>query len=225
LAIEATGLRKTYRMGNVPIEAIRGLDLQIPHGDLVAVLGPSGCGKSTLLNLLGVLDRPTGGKLLVDGVDVATARPGQVVEMRRRIGFVFQFFNLVPRLTARENVELGMNISGLDRTTRRKRAQDLLEFVGLEDRTAHRPVELSGGQQQRVAIARALANDPRFLLMDEPTGNLDSRNARDIIDLVRSLNRDEGLTAIVVTHDPTIAAQAKRAYHMLDGVIVKGVGE
>jgi ABC-type lipoprotein export system ATPase subunit len=222
LAIEAADLRKTYMLGKVPIEAIRGLDLRIPYGDFAAILGPSGCGKSTLLNLLGALDRPTNGRLRIDGFDMIEAKANRLVEMRRRHGFVFQFFNLVPRLTAQENVELGMNIDGLDRTTRRKRAEELLRFVGLEDRAAHRPAELSGGQQQRVAIARALANRPTFLFMDEPTGNLDSQNARDIIALIKSLNADNRLTTIVVTHDQNVAQQAKHTYHMLDGAIEDG---
>jgi len=210
-------------LGKVPVEALRGLNLKVPSGDFVAIVGPSGCGKSTLLNLIGSLDRPTSGRLIIDGVDMSQVRRDQMVAMRRRTGFVFQFFNLVPRLTAQENVELSMSICGVDRSTRRKRARELLDYVGLGDRVDHRPAELSGGQQQRVAIARALATSPRILLMDEPTGNLDSRTVREIMSFVRSLNQKGHLTTVVVTHDHSIAQQADRALHMLDGTIVREV--
>jgi putative ABC transport system ATP-binding protein len=221
--VEAVNVKKTYLLGNVPVDALRGVNLRVEDGDFLAVLGPSGSGKSTLLNLIGALDKPTEGKMLVEGVDVSTLSESQLADLRRRIGFVFQFFNLIPRFTARENVELSMAIAGLGSKERRKRAEDLLESVGLKERMNHRPAELSGGEQQRVAIARALANKPRFLLMDEPTGNIDSRAAGEIVDLVRKLNEQQGVTVIMVTHDQRLAGQSKRIVRMFDGSIVQEV--
>lgn len=221
LAIEAIELRKTYMLGKVPVEALRGLSLNVPPGELVAIVGPSGCGKSTLLNIIGSLDSPSAGRLVIDGVDISNASHRQIVEMRRRTGFVFQSYNLVARLSAQENVELGMSICGTDRKTRRGRARDLLEYVGLGDRLDHRPSELSGGEQQRVSVARALASRPHLLLMDEPTGNLDSQTAQEVLSLVRHLNRKEQLTTLVATHDWGIADRADRAFHMSDGIIAK----
>jgi putative ABC transport system ATP-binding protein len=159
--------------------------------------------------------------LLIEGVDISKLNDNQLADLRRRIGFVFQFFNLIPRFTAIENVELSMSIVGLSRGERRKRAEDVLETVGLKERMKHKPAELSGGEQQRVAIARALANEPRFLLMDEPTGNIDSRTATEIVALIRRLNEDKGVTIIMVTHDQRLAAQTKRTVQMLDGMIVQ----
>src|SRR3989304_4903436 len=173
--VEAVDLKKTYMLGKIPVEALRGVNLKVESGDFLAILGPSGSGKSTMLNLIGALDKPTSGKMMIEGVDISTLNDNQLADLRRRIGFVFQFFNLIPRFTARENVELSMAITGISRAERRKRAKDLLETVGLKERIDHKPSELSGGEQQRVAIARALANNPRFLLMDEPTGNIDSK--------------------------------------------------
>ncbi|MEM2336848.1 MAG: ABC transporter ATP-binding protein [Candidatus Bathyarchaeia archaeon] len=207
-------------LGKVPVEALRGVNLKVEEGEFLSVLGPSGSGKSTLLNLIGALDKPTDGKVLIEGVDVSTLNDGQLADLRRKIGFVFQFFNLIPRFTARQNVELPMAIAGLRKEARQKRAEELLKLVGLADRMEHRPAELSGGEQQRVAIARALANNPRFLLMDEPTGNIDSKNAYEIIQLIKGLNRDLGVTVIMVTHDQRLAAEAKRTVQMLDGLIV-----
>lgn len=218
--VEAVNLRKVYMLGKVPVEALRGVNLKVEEGEFLSVLGPSGSGKSTLLNLIGALDKPTDGKVFIEGVDVSTLNDGQLADLRRRIGFVFQFFNLIPRFTARQNVELPMAIAGLGKEARRKRAEELLKIVGLADRMEHKPAELSGGEQQRVAIARALANNPRFLLMDEPTGNIDSKNAYEIIQLVKGLNRDLGVTVIMVTHDQRLAAEAQRTVHMLDGFIV-----
>jgi len=218
--VEAVNLRKVYMLGKVPVEALRGVNLKVEEGEFLSVLGPSGSGKSTLLNLIGALDKPTDGKVFIEGVDVSTLNDGQLADLRRRIGFVFQFFNLIPRFTARQNVELPMAIAGLGKENRRKRAEELLKIVGLADRMEHKPAELSGGEQQRVAIARALANNPRFLLMDEPTGNIDSKNAYEIIQLVKGLNRDLGVTVIMVTHDQRLAAEAQRTVHMLDGLIV-----
>jgi putative ABC transport system ATP-binding protein len=220
--VEATNLRKTYLLGKVPVEALRGVNLKVESGDFLAVLGPSGSGKSTLLNLIGALDKSTAGTLLIDGVDVSTLKDNQLADLRRRVGFVFQFFNLIPRFTARDNVELSMSIAGMSREERRKHAEELLETVGLKDRMNHKPAELSGGEQQRVAIARALANNPRFLLMDEPTGNIDSKTASEIMRLIKSLN-GKGVTIIMVTHDQRLAREAKRTVQMFDGVITSDV--
>jgi putative ABC transport system ATP-binding protein len=221
--VEAVNLRKTYLLGKVPVEALRGVNLKVESGDFLAVLGPSGSGKSTLLNLIGALDKPTEGKLLIEGVDVSTLNDNQLAGLRRRVGFVFQFFNLIPRFTARENVELSMSIADIGRAERRKQAEDLLETVGLKERMNHKPAELSGGEQQRVAIARALANTPRFLLMDEPTGNIDSKTANEIMGLIKRLNEEKGVTIIMVTHDQRLATQAKRAVQMFDGVITREI--
>jgi putative ABC transport system ATP-binding protein len=217
--VQAVNLKKTYMLGKVPVEALRGVNLKVENGDFLAILGPSGSGKSTLLNLVGALDKPTEGKMLIEGVDVSTLNDNQLADLRRRIGFVFQFFNLIPRFTARENVELSMSIADIGRAERRKQAEDVLETVGLKERMNHKPAELSGGEQQRVAIARALANTPRFLLMDEPTGNIDSKTANEIVGLVKRLNEEKGVTIIMVTHDQRLATQAKRTVQMFDGVI------
>jgi putative ABC transport system ATP-binding protein len=219
--VEAVDLKKTYVLGKVPVEALRGINLKVEKGDFVAILGPSGSGKSTLLNMFGALDKPTAGKILIEGVDVSTLNDNQLADLRRNVGFVFQFFNLIPRLTARENVELAMSIAGTGKNERQKKAEQLLETVGLKDRMGHRPGELSGGEQQRVAIARALANDPRFLIMDEPTGNIDSKTAAEIVELIRRLNEEHKATIILVTHDARMAAKAKRTVQMLDGAIVQ----
>jgi len=217
--VEAVNLKKTYLLGKIPVEALRGVNLKVENGDFLAVLGPSGSGKSTLLNLIGALDKPTSGKMLIEGVDISTLNDNRLADLRRRIGFVFQFFNLIPRFTARENVELSMSIAGIGSTERRKHAEDLLETVGLKERINHKPNELSGGEQQRVAIARALANNPHFLLMDEPTGNIDSKTANEILGLIKRLNEEKGVTIIMVTHDQRLAAQTKRTVQMFDGVI------
>lgn len=219
--VEAFNLKKTYLLGKVPVNALRGVNLKVESGDFLAILGPSGSGKSTLLNLIGALDKPTEGKMLIEDVDVSTLNDGQLANLRRRIGFVFQFFNLIPRFTARENVELPMAIAGLSKADRRKRAEDLLETVGLKERMNHKPAELSGGEQQRVAIARALANNPKFLVMDEPTGNIDSKTANEIICLIKRLNEDKAVTIIMVTHDQHLAGQSKRIVQMVDGSIIR----
>ena len=221
LIVEAVDLKKTYMLGKVPVEALRGVNLKVESGDFLAILGPSGSGKSTMLNLIGALDKPTSGKLLIDGVDIFTLSDNQLSDLRRRVGFVFQFFNLIPRLNARDNVELSLSIVGIGKAERRKRAEELLETVGLKDRIKHKPAELSGGQQQRVAIARALANNPKFLLLDEPTGNIDSKTAREIMRLVKKLNTEQGVTIIMVTHDQQLAKEAKRTVQMIDGTITK----
>jgi len=221
--VEAVNLKKTYMLGKVPVNALRGVNLKVESGDFLAIFGPSGSGKSTLLNLIGALDKPTEGKMLIEGVDVSTLNDNQVTDLRRGIGFVFQFFNLIPRFTARQNVELSMAIAGLSKADRRKRTGELLETVGLKERMNHKPAELSGGEQQRVAIARALANNPKFLLMDEPTGNIDSKTASEIIGLIKELNEEKGVTIIMVTHDQRLASQSKRIMQMYDGQIVQEV--
>lgn len=219
--VEAIDLKKTYMLGKVPVEALRGINLKVEKGDFVAILGPSGSGKSTLLNMIGALDKPTAGRMLIEGVDISTLNDNQLADLRRNVGFVFQFFNMIPRLSAKENVELAMSIAGVGRSERRKKAEHLLETVGLKDRMGHRPNELSGGEQQRVAIARALANDPKFLIMDEPTGNIDSKTAAEIVELIKRLNEEHEATIILVTHDARMAAKAKRTVQMLDGAIVQ----
>jgi putative ABC transport system ATP-binding protein len=218
--LQTIAVRKTYQMGEVNVEALRGVDLQVKEGDFVAILGPSGCGKSTLLNLIGALDVPTSGQIFIDGVDVSTLSENGRAEARAKIGFVFQFFNLIHRFDAIGNVELGMSIAGVPRRERVQRATEMLKLVGLEDRVHHRPSELSGGQQQRVAIARALANRPRYLLMDEPTGNMDSKNAKDILDLIKRINSESKMTMIMVTHDQSLTEHVTRTIRMLDGRIV-----
>jgi putative ABC transport system ATP-binding protein len=218
--VETKNLKKTYVLGEVPVNALRGVNLKVEKGDFLAILGPSGSGKSTLLNMIGALDKPTNGNVFIEGTDVSTLNDNSLADLRRKIGFVFQFFNLIPRLTARGNVELSMAIPGLGKKERRNRAGELLETVGLKERVNHKPSELSGGERQRVAIARALAYDPKFLLMDEPTGNIDSKTADEIIGLVKRLNEEKGVTVIVVTHDQNVASQAMRTVQMLDGLII-----
>lgn len=213
-------LAREYALAGVPVRAVRGVTLTIEEGEYVAIVGPSGCGKSSLLNLLGAIDRPTGGRVLLRGRDVSHMRDREATAFRlRHIGFVFQRFYLMPMLTASENVELPMAEAGVATRARRARARELLSYVGLEARGGHRPSELSGGEQQRVAIARALANEPALLLADEPTGELDARTGRDVIALFERLNRD-GVTIVVVTHDEVLARAARRVVHMVDGVIV-----
>jgi putative ABC transport system ATP-binding protein len=223
--VETADLKKTYILGKVPVNALRGVNLKVEKGDFLAILGPSGSGKSTLLNMIGALDKPTEGKVFIDGVDVSTLNDNQLADLRRSIGFVFQFFNLIPRLNAIGNVELTLSIAGLGKNARRKRAEELLETVGLKERMKHKPAELSGGERQRVAIARALANNPEFLLMDEPTGNIDSKTAKEIIGLIKRLNKNEGVTIIIITHDQQLATQAKRIVKMLDGSIIKEIDQ
>ncbi len=219
LIIETVNLKKTYMLGNIPVNALQGVNLSVEQGDFLAILGPSGSGKSTLLNMIGALDKPTEGKVFIEGIDVSKLNDNDLADLRRRIGFVFQFFNLIPRFTARQNVELPMAITS--RKNRRKRAEELLASMGLRERINHKPSELSGGERQRVAIARALANNPKFLLMDEPTGNIDSKTSNNIIDLVKRLNKNEGVTIIVVTHDQHVASQTRRVVNMLDGLIMQ----
>jgi putative ABC transport system ATP-binding protein len=221
--VEAIDVKKTYMLGKVPVDALRGVNFRVETGDFVSILGPSGSGKSTMLNLIGGLDKPTSGTLRIDGVDISTLNDNQLADLRKRIGFVFQFFNLIPRLTARDNVELSMSIADMGKGERRQRAIELLETVGLKERVNHKPAELSGGQQQRVAIARALANNPKFLLLDEPTGNIDSKTASEVVRLLKRLNKEQGVSIIMVTHDQHLAREARKTVQMFDGEITSEV--
>jgi putative ABC transport system ATP-binding protein len=217
--IEATEIRKVYKMGEVEVEALRGVSFQIKRGEVIAIMGPSGSGKSTLMNTLGCLDRPTSGEYVLDGEPVAAMNDDQLASIRnRKVGFVFQSFNLLSRQTAITNVELPLRYSG-NQEGRRERAIEALKAVGLGDRMTHRPYELSGGQQQRVAIARAIVNNPAIIMADEPTGNLDSKVGQEIMSLLLNLNKDNGTTLIIVTHDPTIAAQTQRVIRLYDGLL------
>jgi ABC-type lipoprotein export system ATPase subunit len=220
--IELRNLSRTYDLGEVKVNALKGVSLDIQEGEFVALIGPSGSGKSTLMNTLGCLDRPTGGSYRLAGEEVAGMNAEQLAQVRnRRIGFVFQNFNLLARTTALENVEVPLLYNpNCPRRQRKRRAAELLKRVGLGDRLDHRPNQLSGGQQQRVAIARALVNRPPILLCDEPTGNLDTRTSREIMELFGKLNGAEGLTVILVTHDLEVAQRAKRALVLIDGEVV-----
>ncbi len=215
--IRLDDVRKVYPMGSTDVHALAGVTLRFERGAFWAVMGPSGSGKSTLLNLMGCLDRPTSGRCFVDGHNVADLDDDRLSELRlRRVGFIFQNFNLIPQLTVEENIQLPMFYLGWESRRSARRATELAEMVGLGDRLAHRPTQLSGGQQQRVAVARALANDPPILFADEPTGNLDTATGEQILDLIDRLNQ-EGRTIIMVTHESAIAQRADRQLHMLDG--------
>jgi putative ABC transport system ATP-binding protein len=219
--IELKDLWRTYQVGDSEVHALHGVDLTISRGDYLAVVGPSGSGKSTLLNILGCLDRPTSGSYVYDGHDVGQLSDVERTRLRQHeIGFVFQFFHLLARLTAQGNVELPMLFAGISRAERRSRATEALVAVGLEDRTHHRPDQLSGGQRQRVAIARAVVMGPGLILADEPTGNLDKASAFEVMDLLGAMNHD-GQTVVLVTHDPEVAARAKNRVRMDDGEIVE----
>jgi putative ABC transport system ATP-binding protein len=217
--IEIEQVTKIYRLGAVEVPALRGVSIRVERGEVVAIMGPSGSGKSTLLNVLGCLDQPTSGRYVLDGVDIAALDDDGLADIRnRKIGFVFQTFNLLPRATAFTNVELPLTYGRHGGNTRRQ-VEEVLAGVGLGDRVHHRPNELSGGEQQRVAIARALINNPAILLADEPTGNLDSKTGKEILDLLIELNRERGLTLVLVTHDPNVAARAGRTIRLSDGLI------
>jgi putative ABC transport system ATP-binding protein len=221
--IEVTGLRKSYRLGDVTVDALRGVDLKIEKGSFVAVIGASGSGKSTLMNILGLLDRPTAGRYTLEGRDVSELDRDERARLRNQmIGFVFQSFNLLSRTSALENVELPLLYrGGITAEERHRRARTLLEAVGLGDRLDHRPHQLSGGQQQRVAVARALVNDPEVVLADEPTGNLDSKTSDEIMELMQKLNAERRVTILVITHEHDIAEFAERVIAFRDGQIVE----
>ena len=219
--IRTEALSKVYRMGDVQVQALRSVDLHIAAGEFVAVIGPSGSGKSTLMNIIGCLDVPTAGRYWLGGREVSRLSDNQLAEVRnRQIGFIFQSFNLLPRLTAFDNVVRPLIFRGMGPRERAKRARSALERVGLADRMHHRPTQLSGGQQQRVAIARALVNNPRVILADEPTGNLDSTTGREIVEVLKALAEQGGKVVVVVTHDGMVASQAHRLLQMMDGRII-----
>lgn len=221
--IELNQISKTYKMDDVEVQALNGVDLKIKKEEFVSIMGPSGSGKSTLLHMIGALDRPTSGKIFIDGTDLSKLNDAEIARIRgKKIGFVFQFFNLYPTLNALENVELPMIIIEKDKEERKRRARELLELVGLKDRGEHFPSQLSGGQRQRIAVARALSNNPSFILTDEPTGNLDSKSGHDIMKLLVELNEKEGKTIIVVTHDSSIASHSNRIIKIKDGRIIGG---
>jgi putative ABC transport system ATP-binding protein len=220
--VETLQVAKQYRRGKVSVPAVNGVDVSVRRGEIVGIVGPSGSGKTTLLNLIGGLDRPSGGKIVVDGVDLGGLGEAQLTEYRlRKIGFVFQFYNLIPTLSAQENVELPMSLAKVPKTERESRAFELLKEVGLEGRASHMPDELSGGEQQRVAVARAFANGPSVILADEPTGDLDSKSASTLMDLIKSLQKGKGVTFVVVSHDPLVIAKCDRAYAIRDGRVVQ----
>jgi putative ABC transport system ATP-binding protein len=224
-AIEARNLHRSYQMGHVEVHALRGVDLQVQKGEFLVILGVSGSGKSTLLHLLGALDRPSEGQVFIDGQDLSQLNNSQLANIRlHKIGFVFQFFNLMPQYTAKANVALPLYLAGVDKKQAEARSQELLRQVGLLDGWNHLPTELSGGEQQRVAIARALANDPQIILADEPTGNLDTQTGMGIISLLRSLNRDQQKTIIIVGHDERLTTVADRVIEMRDGQFIGSHG-
>ncbi len=218
--IECIDVRKTYRSGKIEVPALRGVTLSIEKGDFVALTGPSGCGKTTLLNIIGGLDRPTGGKVSVEGRSLRHLSNAELADLRlRRVGFVFQAYNLVPVLSGLENVEFVLQLQGVDKSDRRRRATEILSAVGLAEMQARRPAELSGGQQQRVAVARALASNPAIVVADEPTANLDSKTAQALLELMRDLNVEEQLTFVVASHDPKVLDVVKRHVRLVDGQI------
>lgn len=219
-AVKVVDIRKVYHLRGEEVHALRGVTLEIPRGEYISIMGPSGSGKTTLFNMIGGIDRPTGGDIFIDGVDLSKIPSKSMAWLRcQKIGYIFQTFNLIPVLTAKENVALPMTFLGVSREEREKKASELLTIVGLGDRLDHRPTELSGGQQQRVAIARALANNPVIVLADEPTGNLDLHTGLEIITLLRGLNKDKGVTIIAATHDLKMIDVSDRIVYLRDGRI------
>ncbi len=218
--VETVDLNKEFHLGDIIVPALRDINFQVKKGEFLVIMGPSGSGKSTLLNMIGGLDHPTSGKVYINGQDISKMSDAALTDLRARdIGFVFQFYNLVPVLTALENVELPLMVTGVSDKESRKRATELLGLVGLGDRMHHRPDELSGGQRQRVSIARAIANDPAIVLADEPTGDVDTKTGDEILDLMHDLNRNLGTTLIVITHDPAVAEHCDRLVRIVDGQI------
>jgi putative ABC transport system ATP-binding protein len=221
--IELQNVKKTYKMDGVETHALRGVNLKIKKEEFVAIMGPSGSGKSTLLHMVGALDKPTSGKIILDGVDISTLNESELARLRgKKIGIVFQFFNLHPTLNALENIELPMIVIEKEKKERQKKALELLKAVGLEHRAHHFPSQLSGGEQQRVAIARALANDPEIILADELTGNLDTKTKAEIMNFLLNLQNERKMTVTVITHEPEIAQYAETIVHLIDGVIKVG---
>jgi putative ABC transport system ATP-binding protein len=224
LIVRASQVHKSFRRGSEQIDVLQGVNLEIPRGEFLALMGPSGSGKTTLLNLIGGLDSPTSGEVEVAGQRIDRMTGGQLAHWRSsNVGFVFQFYNLMPTLTAQKNVELPLLLTKLSASHRKRNAEIALELVGLKDRAKHRPSELSGGQQQRVAIARAIVSDPKLLICDEPTGDLDRRSAEEILTLLQRLNREHGKTVIIVTHDPKAAEYASHTLHLDKGTLAEQV--
>jgi putative ABC transport system ATP-binding protein len=222
IVIDVKQVTKELKMGQQTVHALRGANMQIRQGEMVGIVGPSGSGKSTLLGIMGGLDTPTDGQVLIDGIDISDMGEGNLTEIRNeKIGFIFQFFNLIPALTALENVSLPIQFAQNQKFKPDERARELLEMLGLGDRLDHRPTQLSGGQQQRVAIARALANNPPILLADEPTGNLDSESSAGVLQALDDIREHSGTTIVLVTHDPNLAARADRTLTLIDGQIVE----
>lgn len=222
--IETKGITKVYNPKKVPVHALRGVDLTIQKGEFTAIVGPSGSGKTTLLNIIGGLDQASSGVVIVDGVDITQISDNKLIDFRKeKIGFVFQAYNLIPVLTAAENVEFIMLLQGISKDKRQKRVVELLKSVGIEDQADKRPSKLSGGQQQRVAVARALASKPSFVLADEPTANLDSKSTTQLLDIMAKLNQEEGMTFIFSTHDQRVIDRAKRVVTLEDGMIISDV--
>ena len=223
--LEVREVKKSYRMGKVIVPALRSVSFDVEEGEFLTIFGPSGSGKSTLLHLMGCLDRPDEGEILIDGFNVLKLSDDKRAELRlTKIGFVFQFFNLLPRLTALNNVQLPLSLTDVSEKEASEKAKEILKIVGLEARMNHRPSELSGGEQQRVAIARALINNPKIVLADEPTGNLDTKTGWEIVQLMKKLSDEKGQTIVAVTHDPNIAEKADRIIHLKDGLI-EGIKE
>jgi putative ABC transport system ATP-binding protein len=222
--VQSKKIVKIYDTGSIQVNALRGIDLKVTRGEMVAIMGPSGCGKTTLLNCLSGLDETTSGNVFIEGVDIAKMKDDERTEYRaQHMGFVFQFYNLLPVLTAVENVEMVLLLSGIRPKEARVRASKALDVVGLKDYEKHRPSQLSGGQRQRVTLARALVNDPKIVWADEPTGDLDKRNSNEMMDMMKKLNEKLQMTFVIVTHDPGVAAVCRRIIHMEDGKIVKDV--
>ncbi len=225
MSVKVENVEKIYLLGSTPVYALRNVSMAIEKGEFIALMGPSGSGKTTLLNLIGALDKPSKGKIYIDGKDVTTLKESDLTSLRRQtIGFIFQFYNLIPVLSAFENVELPMLIAGKPKKEREKRVIQLLEMVGLADRVNHRPDELSGGEQQRVTIARALVNRPSLVLADEPTGDLDSNTGMEVMHALLDASKDQGATVIIVTHDPVVANLVQKVFTMRDGAITQQPG-